>query len=539
MPTLELDSSSSAAAGVARVFYMSILTVVSMARTNLPLVFERVFVNGQGNLAGSRGIGGSRSWWWDEGLASLLLSLLEPAGRPNTLHAWLAHDAPPATFGHGIGNGYAMDCKPVGSTQCTYAASPPAAAHAPARAPEYGFYCYNPSAFFSALGAHLRVNNDTSFLNSRASGSSQSVDDVLQGIATDYQQYLVPGTMLVDYGGAMDGFSPTYKHVMPGCSQGNNLWMLRETARLRTAQGNASAAAELRSQAAAMARETLATSYTSKGGRGWFNVLADESVNGTGPLTAYEMRHVVDFFSVTFGMCSGPAAECDLTAQMRAELGAWFRTESVTSTWIRATSPRTNCSRSWAVPRPGEAAVVAAAPSREEGQQLGEDEFPAFTTCRAGRPDHGSNGAYPSWPAFALEALCYLDGNCSSAFAIMGTFADNTFEGPFGQAHEVPQLATPPYTPFDAERAFKPVAGETRFIAIEGGSFFDAILRGFFGYSPAMVWGSGSDVAALLQTALREPSSPRGFNGRLLHLRTPAGLATISSASTGLSIVPE
>ena len=121
----------------------------------------------------------------------------------------------------------------------------------------------------------------------------------------------------------------------------------------------------------------------------------------------------------------------------------------------------------------------------------------------------------------------------------MGTFADNTFEGPFGQAHEVPQLATPPYTPFDAERAFKPVAGETRFIAIEGGSFFDAILRGFFGYSPAMVWGSGSDVAALLQTALREPSSPRGFNGRLLHLRTPAGLATISSASTGLSIVPE
>ena len=47
-------------AGVARVFYMTILTAFSMLRTNLPLVFERVFVNGQGNLGfqGAKGIGG-------------------------------------------------------------------------------------------------------------------------------------------------------------------------------------------------------------------------------------------------------------------------------------------------------------------------------------------------------------------------------------------------------------------------------------------------------------------------------------------------
>ena len=83
-------------------------------------------------------------------------------------------------------------------------------------------------------------------------------------------------------------------------------------------------------------------------------------------------------------------------------------------------------------------------------------------TCQAGRPDHGSNGAYPSWPAFALEALCYVDGNCSSAFSIMSTFADNTYEGAFGQAHEVPQMATPPYTPLNDVAAFKPIAGVTR-----------------------------------------------------------------------------
>ena len=37
-----------------------------------------------------------------------------------------------------------------------------------------------------------------------------------------------------------------------------------------------------------------------------------------------------------------------------------------------------------------------------------------------------------------------------------------TWEGPFGQAHEVPQMSTPPYTPFDDEPSFKPIAGVTR-----------------------------------------------------------------------------
>ena len=73
------------------------------------------------------------------------------------------------------------------------------------------------------MANHLRVNNDTEFLNANASTSTKSVDRVLELIATDYKNYLIPGTQLVDYGPAMDGFSPTYKHVMPGCSQGNNV----------------------------------------------------------------------------------------------------------------------------------------------------------------------------------------------------------------------------------------------------------------------------------------------------------------------------
>lgn len=123
--------------------------------------------------------------------------------------------------------------------------------------------------------------------------------------------------------------------------------------------------------------------------------------------------------------------------------------------------------------------------------------------------------------------------NCSSAFEIMANMVQPTYEGPFGQAHQVPQLAKPPYTPFNSEPSFKPIAGVTRYVAIEGGSFFDAIVRGFFGYHAPLQWGSD---ASSLHQALLNPATPRGFVGELSNVRTPFGLATIKSDSTGTSI---
>ena len=91
LPTLDLapdagTMSADAGTDVARVFYMSTLTVVSQMRTNLPIIHSKVWPNGNGNQ-GLRseskgfGIGGSRSWWWDEALTSTMLALLEPDGR--------------------------------------------------------------------------------------------------------------------------------------------------------------------------------------------------------------------------------------------------------------------------------------------------------------------------------------------------------------------------------------------------------------------------------------------------------------------------
>jgi hypothetical protein len=309
------------------------------------------------------------------------------------------------------------------------------------------------------------------------------VEDALELIVMDFVEYLIPGTNLVDYGPDMDGFSPTYKHVMPGCSQGNNVWMLRDFATFRDTQGRTGDAAMLRKHAAALSSDAMKYLYNiNEKGHGWFNVIhpvvpAAEPVGDQMPsddrtappppppaatsVVSNEMRHVVDMFSMTFGLCGlADNQPCDFSDKVRGEIASWFRNrpflltfavsargvvvpnrnaltfytdqntfvdgvvcphhrfreESLTSTWIRATSPLTNCSVNFTLPY---SPTVSATPTEpmtiaEAGAAAPPDsKYPGFDTCKADRPDHGTTGAYPSWPAFSVEALCYLDGNCA------------------------------------------------------------------------------------------------------------------------------
>ena len=84
--------------------------------------------------------------------------------------------------------------------------------------------------------------------------------------------------------------------LMEGCFESS--WSLIER---RWSQ-----AAALRANASALAKATMQQMYTAEGGRGWFNVIWPPDASG-GPapeeLKVFEMRHVVDFFSVTFGLC--------------------------------------------------------------------------------------------------------------------------------------------------------------------------------------------------------------------------------------------
>ena len=149
-----------------------------------------------------------------------MLALLEPAGRAPELQAWFQSDL----MGR-AGDGFQYDCSPAGATSCHGEAAPDLTS----------FYCYNPyrfrsgrryfplrpaserprQAYFLTIASHLRVNNDSAFLAGMVRGRNLTVDDALEAMALEWQDRVIPGTKLVDYGEAMDGFSPTYKHVPP------------------------------------------------------------------------------------------------------------------------------------------------------------------------------------------------------------------------------------------------------------------------------------------------------------------------------------
>lgn len=115
LPTLDLDGMDelgTAAAGVARVYYASVLSIVSQMRTNLPLMYDKVWPTSQGSSEALRKggvvIGGAITYFWDEALSSLLLALLEPRGRPPTLQAWFNADLRGKKH-----NWFDLDCGPV------------------------------------------------------------------------------------------------------------------------------------------------------------------------------------------------------------------------------------------------------------------------------------------------------------------------------------------------------------------------------------------------------------------------------------------
>ena len=131
MPTLDLDGADtpgSTAADVSRVYYASALSIVSQMRTNLPMMHDKVFPTSQGNSEGLHQggvmIGGAISYFWDEALSSTLLSLLEPAGRPPTMQAWLTSDLKGKRH-----NWFDLDCAPNPSGTvfgpCNFTGPPP------------------------------------------------------------------------------------------------------------------------------------------------------------------------------------------------------------------------------------------------------------------------------------------------------------------------------------------------------------------------------------------------------------------------------
>ena len=62
------------------------------------------------------------------------------------------------------------------------------------------WFADNPWAFYMAMSNHLRVNNDTSFLRSRAASArlNLTVEEALEGIVTDFEVRVAVAPSLCD-----------------------------------------------------------------------------------------------------------------------------------------------------------------------------------------------------------------------------------------------------------------------------------------------------------------------------------------------------
>eukprot|EP00755_Sulcionema_specki_P030344 Sspe_Gene.94135::Locus_66589_Transcript_2_3_Confidence_0.429_Length_2337::g.94135::m.94135 len=450
---------------IERVYYMAALTVLSLERTVYSSsFFPRSFVTGSGNPSRNRLIGGSAQWFWDTSLHAFTTALLDPAVLRKYVSLMLAVD-------FHSGNNVHLDTP-----------------HPPLSS-KYGFYAFNPWAYSLIITSYLRATNDTALLGDPIPDRGQTVDQLLDYIAYNWTEYrLHVGSNLADYGPSPGSFLecvPTYINAVPAI-QANNVWMLRALADLRLTQGNTSGAAFHMETAAQISHEMRERMYIE--GKGYWYVIHP---NGT----KREMRHIIDFFSVAWGLCGGLGVgkPCDLDETTKRDMVSFVQRELATSTWTRALSPF--------------------------------DPTQPYIS----RPDHGTTGAYAAWPAYTIESLCRL-GACRFATELLANISTATREGPFGQAHGVPQDPTPPYTPHNDKAVFKTTGGANRYFEDNGGSFMDVIIRVYFGFSPPLVWPSGSNITAVLD----EPSRPREIFGTLTNLRTPMGLAEITSSSHGL-----
>lgn len=97
------------------------------------------------------------------------------------------------------------------------------------------------------------------------------------------------------------------------------------------------------------------------------------------------------------------------------------------------------------------------------------------------RPDHGSSGAYPAWPAMTVAGLAMAStsrqGNWSLAADFLRSVSATMLQGVIGQANQLP--GTPGGENFTTP--FKTQLGYTRYTALAGGAFADLILTQFFG----------------------------------------------------------
>ncbi|HUC85485.1 MAG TPA: hypothetical protein VL970_09860 [Candidatus Acidoferrales bacterium] len=279
-------------AALKRNYYMGVLTMLELERTQFP-VTARSFITSGERAPGTQ-------FYWDASMQSTVWALLEPAGMKATLRRWLAQNAR---------SGLYIDINRTNGFDANVY-------------DHITGYAFNACTIFKTSLDYLRVSGDTAFLDEKLE-EGKTVLERMDEMATDWETLVRPDSPLADYGGNNNLLecAPAYIGRVPSCNA-QDVWMMRQDAALQELKGQAARAQELRGQAVKLLAAVLSL-Y--KPGEGVWYGLHDDG-------RRVELRHCVDYIYV------GNALAKDLTPDMRREMTDFVKRELLMRDWMRAMS---------------------------------------------------------------------------------------------------------------------------------------------------------------------------------------------------------
>jgi hypothetical protein len=289
LPVLVTDN-----AALKRNYYMGILTMLELERTQFP-VSPRSFITSGERAEGTQ-------YYWDASMGSTVWALLEPAGMKATLRRWLAQN---------VRNGTTINLWQTNGFD-------------PTVYDHINGYAFNACTIFKTALDYLRVTGDMGFLDEQLE-DGKTVLQRMDEMATDWKTLVRPDSPLADYGQNQNLLecAPAYIGRVASCNA-QDVWMMRQDAALQELKGNAARAQELRDDAEKLLPAVL--SLYKPGDGVWFGLHEDGQ--------RVELRHCVDYIYV------GNALADDLTPDMRRTMTDFVKRELLMRDWMRAMSLR-------------------------------------------------------------------------------------------------------------------------------------------------------------------------------------------------------
>jgi hypothetical protein len=274
LPVLVTDN-----AALKRNYYMGVLTMLELERTQFP-VFPRSFITSGERAPGTQ-------FYWDASMQSTVWALLEPAGMKATLRRWLVQN---------VRNGTTINLWQTNGYDSTVY-------------DHINGYAFNACNIFQTTLTYLRDTGDLKFLDERLE-DSKTVLQHMDEMATDWETLVRPDSPLADYGQNQNLLecAPAYIGRVASCNA-QDIWMMRQDAVLQELKGNPARAEELRTDAEKLLPAVL--SLYKPGDGVWYGLHDDGQ--------RVELRHCVDYIYV------GNALAHDLTPGMRGEMTGFVK----------------------------------------------------------------------------------------------------------------------------------------------------------------------------------------------------------------------